>query len=531
MKFDIILRNGTIVDGTGDDARPGDVGIVGERIVALEVGLPAKASTDVDVSGFVVCPGFVDTHTHSDVALLGAPSHEQAVRQGITTEITGQDGLSYAPLSPENLQLYRRYLAGLNGNPAIEWDWTSVADYLARFDGTTAVNVAWQVPHGALRLETLGMKDEPLTGTALARAKRLLADGFEQGAVAFSTGLSYYPCSWADTDELVELCRVAAAYDRPYVAHIRTVFKERPADFLQAAVEETLDIGRRSGVKVHFSHFRTGPANAGRVDELLAPVLQAIGEGVDVSLETYPYEYGSGYGVYYLPPWVHEGGPDAMIERLLDEKTRARVRRDIEKWPFPPHPEETYSHIGDAEYRALEGLTFQEAGRRLGMHWLDAFLYLLGRCHLEVGMKGVRAPTSETAEQLERDFLQLLQNPHYMVGSDSIPVGGKPHPRAYGAFPRFFALARKHGFPRMELLVNRMTEAPARRFALVDRGVLAPGKVADVVVFHPEEMQDMATYEEPRRYAEGVQHVVVNGRFVLKNGRMTGNLPGMALRR
>lgn len=329
------------MDGTGAKGRRGDVAIKDGRIVAVRSVIRGEATEIVDADGFVVSPGFIDTHTHSDVWLLGAPFHEQAVRQGITTEITGQDGISYAPLSPDNLQMYRRYLAGLNGNPAIDWDWTTVEQYLDRFDQRVAVNVAWQVPHGALRLETLGMVDEPLRGDDLTRAQQLLAEAFEQGAVAFSTGLSYYPCSWADTDELVQLCQIAAAYDRPYVTHIRTVFREPQRDYLRAAVDETLEIGRRSGVKVHFSHFRTGPANAGKVDELLAPIVKAIDEGVDVSLETYPYEYGSGYALYYLPPWVHEGGPDAILNRLRDPAVRARIRDDVERWPFPPHPEET----------------------------------------------------------------------------------------------------------------------------------------------------------------------------------------------
>lgn len=524
MKFDVIIRGGTVVDGTGTPGRQADLGIKGARIVAVAPGLVEEGRETaadvrvVDATGLVVCPGFIDTHTHSDLALLADPAHERAVRQGITTEITGQDGLSYAPLSPTNVTMYRRYLAGLNGNPSLPRAWSTAAEYLALFDGATSVNVAWQAPHGALRLETVGMVDRPLSGEALARAKDMLADAFEQGAVAFSTGLSYFPCSWADTEELVELCRVAAEYDRPFVIHLRTVFREPQRDYHLAAVEEALEIARRSGCKVHFSHFRTGPATAGQVDQLLAPILRAVEAGVDATMETYPYEYGSGFGLYYLPPWVHEGGPDEMMRRLADGAERARIRADMERMAFPPHPEETYTHLPVARYRVLEGLTFAEAGRQLGLHWLDAFLLLLLECNLEVGMKGVQAPTGDVAEQLERDFLQLIESPSYMVGSDSIPVGGKPHPRAYGAFPRFFALARKHGGPALETLIERMTRNAARRFGLKDRGVLAPGFAADVVVFDAKKMRDLATYEEPRQLAVGVQHVLVNGRFVLQEG-------------
>lgn len=530
MAFDIVLRGGQVVDGTGAPARTADVGIVADRIAAVGPALPDEGADVVDVSGLVVAPGFIDTHTHSDVMLLADPIHERGIRQGITTEILGQDGLSYAPLSQEKLLLYRDYLAGLNGRPDIGWDWSSVAEYRARFERATAINTAWQVPHGALRLEVLGMVDRPLKGKDLERAQQLMAEAFAAGAVAFSTGLSYYPCSWSDTEELVELCRVAAHYRRPYVTHIRTVFREPQKDYLQAAIEETLEIGRRSGVAIHFSHFRTSPASAGQVEQLLAPIVRAMDEGLDITLETYPYSYGSGYAVMYLPPWVHEGGPKEILQRLADPGTRQRIRDEIAASPFPPQPDETYTHVGSPAYRWAEGMTFAAVGQRLNMPWLDSLLLLLYESELEVGMKGAQPADERVDRQLQRDLLDLIQRPYYMVGSDSIPVGSKPHPRAYGSFPRFFRLAREHGFPSLETLVQRMTATPAQRFGLHDRGRIEEGLAADVVVFDPTAMADTATYENPRQFSRGVHHVIVNGQFVLRDGRVTGSLPGRALR-
>lgn len=528
MSFDILIRGGLVVDGSGAKGEVRDVGIVGDRIVAVEPRLSGDAKVTVDAAGLTVSPGFIDTHTHSDVMLLADPQHEKALRQGVTTEILGQDGLSYAPLSPENLRLYRAYLAGLNGDPEIDWDWSSVAEYRERFDRTVSINTAWLVPHGAIRLETLGMVDRPLVGEALQRAKRLVERALEEGAVGFSTGLSYFPCSWSDTAELIELCRVAADFGRPFVTHIRTVFRSPQADYHQAAVDETIEIGRRSGVGVHFSHFRTSPRTAGQVDRLLAPIDRAIAQGVDITLETYPYGYGSGFPVYYLPPWVHEGGPEAVLRRLADPKQSSRIRDEIASSPFRPDPNGSYTYVGESRFQWAVGKTFKDVGETLGVHWLDALLQLMVECRLKVGMRGA-PPAGKVEEELERDFLQLIEHPRYMVGSDAIHVGERPHPRAYGTFPRYFRLARKHGHPSLETRIQRMTALPAQRFGLTDRGQIAPGKAADIVVFDHEEFRDLATYDNPRVMATGVVHVIVNGRFALKDHEVTGVKAGRSL--
>ncbi len=525
--FDVVIKNGTVVDGTGRPGRRADVGIVGDRVAAVGdlSGPDVSAATVIDATGKVVCPGFIDTHVHSDLMLLAEPAHEAALRQGVTTEILGQDGLSYAPLSAENLQAYRRYLAGLNGNPDLACTWSTVAEFRACFDRTVAVNTAYLVPHGAIRLEAVGFRDVPLVGEALERARRLLAQGLEEGAVGFSTGLSYYPCSWADTDELVELCRVAARYDRPYVTHLRTVFRAGRFD----PVEEALEIGRRSGVKVHFSHFRTGPLTAGQVEQITAPIDRAKAAGVDCTLETYPYPTGSSQGVMFLPPWAHDGGPDALLARLRDPEARRRLVKEID-----------YTYLGSArgtrgwdeivfshlpKNADLVGLTFAEAATRRGKEVPELLCDLLLEEEFRVGFWGL-PPEPDLWEQIDRDIMTLLARPDYMVGSDGIWVGQRPHPRAYGCFARILGpLRRKYRVP-LELLINRMTAVPAARFGLRDRGVLAPGKFADLVVFDPETISDTSTYENPRSFAVGVGWVLVNGRVALADGQPTGILAG-----
>ena len=321
--FDVLIVGGSVVDGTGRAAYGADVGVVGDAIAEIGDLSEAGARRVVNAAGLTVAPGFIDTHTHSDAALLLDPQHAAGLRQGVTTEILGQDGLSYAPLSAENYRLNRRYLAGLLGEPPEDLDMSSVAAFRAHYHNKAAINTAYCIPHGAIRLETVGFYDKPLTGDALDKAKRMIREGMEQGAVGLATGMSYFPNAWSDTDELVELCKVVAEYDGVYVTHLRDVNTER--GFGGGEAPEALEIGRRSGVKVHFSHYRTSPENAGKVGERMALIDAAKAEGVDCTLELYPYPTGSSYPIRYLPSDVNDGGPDALMERLRDAGERERM--------------------------------------------------------------------------------------------------------------------------------------------------------------------------------------------------------------
>lgn len=321
----VLIKGGTVIDGTGAPPKRADVLIKWGRVVDVANLSGVEADLIIDATDKIVCPGFIDTHVHSDLDLLSDPQHISALSQGITTEILGQDGLSYAPLSPEKREDYRKYLAGLNGNPKLDVEWSSVAEFRQLFHEKTAINTAYQVPHGALRLETVGYNDVRLKGADLKKAQGLLARGFDEGAVGFSTGLSYYPCSFGDTEELVELCKVAAVYDRPFVIHLRTVFPAEPFN----AVEEAIEIAERSGAPLHFSHFKTGTLNPGQVDQLMAPIDAAIGRGVDITLECYPYPAGAGFAMFMMPRWAHVGGYNGLMARLADPVLRKKIAEDM----------------------------------------------------------------------------------------------------------------------------------------------------------------------------------------------------------
>ncbi len=530
MQADIVIKNGLIIDGTEKERFKGNVVIKDGRIIAitpveLTENTEWEAREVIDADWNIVSPGFIDSHTHSDLMLLWNRQHAAGLCQGITTEVLGQDGLSYAPLGRDNLEMYYKFLSGLNGSPDIPLDWSSVNQFRMKFDGTVAINTAYQVPHGALRLETVGMQDVPLVGTNLAKAKDLLDQGLKEGAVAFSTGLSYYPNSFSDTEEMVELCKVVAANDSVYATHIRTVFRETYID----PVLESIEIAERSGAKLHFSHYRTSIPTAGQVHSIMKDIDAAHERGVSVSLELYPYPSGSGYVVIFMPLWSAVGGRDAMLERLADPKQRKRLCEGLEQNTLPlrgffTHLPKNSQYIGRA---------FIDVAEERGQSVSDMLCDLLLEEELEVGHHDSTKAIFESDEGWDRfnqDCLDLLSRPYYMVGSDSIPVGRNPHPRGFGTYPRLLRFCREYGF-RLETMINRMTKVPADRFGLADRGQLKAGYAADIVIFDKDRVTDTATYQLSRSAPIGISHVLVNGQVAVRNEKVTSVFAGRALSR
>lgn len=522
--MDIVIKNGLIIDGTERERYKADIYIKDGKINCITDTKDAyEAKETIDAEGQIVSPGFIDTHVHSDLMLLWDRQHSNALYQGITTEILGQDGLSYAPLSKKNLEMYTKYLAGLNGHPDIPYDWSSVTQYRMKFDKTVACNTMYQIPHGALRLETVGMKDVPLVGEAMSKAKQLLDQGLKEGAAAFSTGLSYYPGSYSDTEEMVELCKTVADNDSVYVTHLRSVFRGERFD----PVLEAIEIAERSGCKLHFSHFRTTPATAGKVEEVMKDIDAAYERGVDLTLELYPYPAGSGYAVIFLPPFVVEDGFEATLERLSDRSLRQRIIEGIEVNEIAC--EGYFTHLTKNE--AYIGRSFEEVAKERGTSVPDMICDILLEEDLAVGFYST-PPFDDlpTWEQINRDVLELLSRPYYMVGSDAIPLGKNPHPRAFGTFPRLLRFCREYGFS-LETMVNRMTKVAADRFGLKDRGTIEMGKAADIVVFDADRVTDTATYQLSRSAPEGISYVLVNGEVAVRKEKTTGIFAGRALAR
>ena len=523
--FDVIITGGSIIDGTGSDRYRADIGIVSDKIEAIGDLSAANARRVIDAVGHIVSPGFIDTHVHSDAVLLNDPQHPQGLRQGITTEILGQDGLSYVPTSPENYKLYNHYLAGILGRAPDGLDMSSVDSFRGNYHQKCAINTVTNIAHGALRVETCGMQDVPMTGERLEHAKRLVREGMEQGAVGLATGMSYHPQAWSTTEELVELCKIVAEFGGVYTTHLRDVNPDR--GFGGGGVPEALEIGRRSGVKVHFSHTRTSAGNAGKVAELMEQFDTAKDE-VDLTLELYPYPTGSSFVLSNLPSQAHNGGPSEIMTRLQDNDQRKDIARHLEGNDRRVLRDFVYSFMPKTP--ELEGLTVPEIAERRGTSIGEVTMDLLVENELEVGFWGVPPGDIAIWRQVSQDQVELLSRPDYMIGSDSIHVGGHPHPRAWGTFPRFLGrLRRQFSKISLEQMIQRTTDNPAVRFGLSARGRLTEGYFADIVVFDADRMIDTATYDDPKQYPIGIPFVLVNGQVAVDHERCTGVMAGQAI--
>ncbi|MFJ9948759.1 amidohydrolase family protein [Kitasatospora sp. NPDC091207] len=524
---DLVLKGATVVDGTGADRYRADVRIGQGWITDIGHGL--GAAREVDADGLVLAPGFIDMHAHSDLALLLEPDHPAKVTQGVTCEVLGQDGLSYAPVDDRTLPALRRQIAGWNGDPeGFDWDWRTVGGYLDRLDRTgPAVNACYLVPHGSLRMLAMGWENRAPSAAELDRMRELLAQGLDEGAVGLSSGLTYTPGMYADTAELVALCRVVATYGGYHAPHQRSY----GAGALEGYAE-MVEIARRAGCPLHLTHATMNfGVNQGRAGELLDLVDRALADGVDLTLDSYPYLPGSTTLAALLPGWATEGGPQATLARLGDADARERIRYEVEeKGSDGCHGVVTdwatiqLSGVRDPELAGAVGRTVAELAVEQGRSGTEVFLDLLCRDEL--------ATTILQHVGHEENVRAIMRHRAHTVGSDGLLVGARPHPRAWGTFPRYLGhYSRELGVLTLEQTIARMTGRPAARLGLDRRGRIAPGFHADLVLFDPERVQDGATFEQPRRPAAGIEYVYVNGTAVVAQGRTTGARPGRALRR
>jgi N-acyl-D-amino-acid deacylase len=525
--LDLKIEGAQVIDGTGRPGARADVGIKDDRITAIGDLHREPAGSNLHASGKVVAPGFIDMHSHSDWRLWENRRAESKVRQGVTTEVVGNCGFSPAPVSDEFLADLRGF--ALHVPAGMDFHWRSVGDYLKAFDASgTALNVAQLIGHGTLRVAAMGFARRSPTSAELSRMQKLLADGIEDGAWGLSTGLIYAPGSYATTEEIVALATVAGRHRGFYASHIRG-----EGATLLDAVQEAIHIGREADLPVQISHVKAaGRPNWGKVADALALVDAARDEGLDVMADVYPYTASSTMLRALLPDWALEGGIDAMLERLTDPDVRARIRRDVEA---PPTGQSLLDRIGwenvmvssCTRRKDAEGKRISELAASRGMDALDAALELI----VAEGGRG-----SMILFQLdERDLRRALVHEAVMIGSDGSALApylaaGKPHPRSYGTFPRVLGeYAREERVLTLPQAIHKMTALPARRLGLKDRGVVAVGARADLVVFDPRRVADRATYQEPHQYPSGIEHVLVNGSFVIKDGAHTGSLPGRLL--
>ncbi|WP_106236838.1 N-acyl-D-amino-acid deacylase family protein [Nonomuraea fuscirosea] len=521
MSFDVVISGGRVLDGTGAPPYRADVAIAGDRVAAVGRLDGATAGTVIDATGRFVAPGFVDCHAHGDAVVFDPGVQLAALRQGVTTFVLGQDGLSFAPGSAATVAYASRYFAAVNGElqrdggrdgepgSAFGPGPLSVAELLGAYDRAVALNTAYLLPHGTIRYDVMGPSAEPASPGDLAAMLRHVERGLSEGAAGLSSGLEYLPGGYASAEELAALC--APLGGLPYVTHMRA-YGERAG----VGMAEVVDIAGRSGAAVHVSHLH-GPA-----DVLLPLVDEALGKGVDLTFDTYPYLRGNTIlAMIVLPPAVPGAEPARALEMIgsgaLDDW-----------WPTlaTTWPRLTVSHAPGLEW--AEGLTIVAAAGRAGVEPAEFCRRLLTETNLEAGVVSARPDEGPLGEESVR---RVLRHPSHTGGSDAIYVGGHPHPRGFGAFARFLGRhVRELGDWTWEQAATHLASHPARRFGLTDRGLLRRGFAADVVVFDPAVVGDLATYQEPRRLAEGVDDVLVSGVRVLAGGELTGATPGRALR-
>lgn len=527
--MELLIKNGLIIDGTG--APPYAADILVERDTITDIGkfTDVKARRVIDASGRCVSPGFIDCHTHSEINLMNNRQHVNAVYQGVSTVVTGMCGLGFAPMEPCCFEDAMKVNAGIFSNVSGHLPrWETFGQFLDLLDGC-AVNVASDVTHNAVRQMAAGFTSAPLVGERLEKAKEHLRRSMEEGAAGFSVGLSYYPGTYSDTEELIELCRVVKEYDGVFCVHLRLNIIGSEFDPLQ----EMVRVASETGVRMHMLHHRTKyPATIGRPEKLIEPFDVCRKYGSEVTFELYPYLAGCGYMMVLLPGWVQDGGYPAVMERLGDRNLRQRILKDMEERCSLIVGKGTtgvITHLKDP-YSEFLGKTFEEAAEMMGVSVPEMIVETLLENDLEAGWRGTEPEDEAVRSQLFRDIYQLFENDRYTIGSDTIPTGEWCHPRTFGTFPRVIRQAREHGMPA-EKIISKLTSLPAHIYGLKGRGVLAKGYAADLTIFDFERVADLATYEEPRKRPAGIDTLIVNGKVVMEDGDIIGILPGRALRR
>jgi N-acyl-D-amino-acid deacylase len=526
---DIVIRGGTVFDGSGEAGVAADVALNGDRIVAVAPRIKDGAAKVIDAAGLAVAPGFIDIKTHSDFTLPINPKAESKVRQGVTTEIIGHCGFSVAPALPGKVELLKDYLS-----PSAPWTpfrELTFPDYLDTFPATS-VNAGMLIGHNTLRLMVMGMDDRAPTAAELASMIELLEQGLRAGALGMSSGLFTPPGSYAKPDEMQAFGHVLKRHNAAYFTHLRD-----ESNNVLEAVQEAIDVAMACEVRVEIVHFKcSGTNNWGKAKTALGMIAEAKARGLDVDCDAYPYAAGSNPLKNLLPQWVQAGGVPAMLERLKEPQTRGKIRADIERdglnnWGRIPSWDCVQISISP-NLPQFAGRTILSLATERKQDPIDTLCDYLA---------GDRGATRVLVTSISEDDIEhIVASPTALVGSDGncvAPYGqvgkGMPHPRFYGTFPRIIHhYVRERGTLPLELAIHKMTGATARALKLKDRGLLKEGYRADVAIFDPEDFRDRATYADPHQFPSGTRTtVIVNGVMVVENAKHTEAVPGVVLRR
>jgi N-acyl-D-aspartate/D-glutamate deacylase len=534
--YDLIIMNGRIVDGSGNPWFYGDVAIRGDRIVKVGQIGASRAIRRIDARGMIVAPGFIDMLGQSELNLLIDPRAESKVFQGITTEVTGEGG-SAAPLNDYILKESEPFFKHFK----ITADWRTLGEYFARLERShMAINLATYVGATQVRQYVLRDENRPPTATELDEMRKLVAQAMEEGAVGLSTSLVYAPAFYAKTEELIELAKVASRYGGVYATHMRN-----ESNSIMPALDEALRIGSEANIPVEIFHLKmAGKPNWGKMRDVVARIEAARARGLDITADQYPYVAGATSLGANVPPWAHEGGTAKFVERLKDSKTRERLKQEMRA---PANNWENFylgagggegiliSSVLNRDLAKYEGKRLNEVARMMGPNdrprdEIDAMFDLLIADNAQTGMI--------VFLMSEEDVKLAMRQPWVSVGVDHGAVSltgplaeGKAHPRGYGSFPRILGrYVRDEQVVSLEEAIRKMTSLAANRVHLVERGLLKPGFFADIVVFDPQQIRDVATFEDPNRLSTGMRYVIVNGALVMSGGKQTNAMPGRPLR-
>lgn len=526
--YDYVIKNAEIVDGTGSSPSTADIGIKDGRIATFGK-IEDEGRQIIEGRGMVACPGFIDMHSHTDLEYFKPQPPDAKIRQGITTELLGQDGLGAAPVKEADVDTVAMLLGGLDGIlPKEQWTWRSFNDYLESLERRGLPNnAAVLLSHGPVRLAAMGMGARDATDSELGAMKGLVREAMEDGAFGLSTGLIYPPCPYGNTKELIELNKKVAAKDGIFVVHLRD-----EGHYLLRSFDEVIKVSRKSGAHLHVSHLQAyGRVHWPIMDEVLEKADTFIHEGGEVTWDRYPYLAGCTVLMAVLPTWALSRGPAALIQNLKKPEYRARIHSDFEKGLDVWHNRQIsvgwkniiVTAVQLERNRWMEGKSCEAIAKELGMNPIDMVCDLLAEEELAVTMITFYG----SDEVLEK----VLAHSHATVGTDGI-YGGRPHPRLYGTYPRFIKMfVREKSMFTLPEAIRKVTSFPAQILGISDRGILREGNWADIVLFDPETIGDTATYEEPESYPQGIQYVFVNGKLVVDQQNVTRSLPGRVLRK